>query len=503
MASAVTTTEKSRAGYGQLLRTPGALSFLLPGFAARQPFAMLTIGIVLLVQHTTGSFGSAGLVAAVTGVSMALFAPQMGKLADRFGQSAVLVPVVLAHSAAVGALTALALLGAPLWALALAAVPAGASVPQVGPMVRARWAARLEGDRAHLLPTAAAFESVTDEFTFVVGPVLATFLCTQVHPAAGLITEATLTLLGGLLFAAQRGTQPKPVGRTALAGEQHTSALSVPGVRVLIVAFLGIGAVFGGMQVSLAAFSEEIGNPGANGLLYGVFAAGNMIAGIACGAIAWKIGPRRRLILGYAGLTAAASVLWAVNSAVLLGALGLVVGLCIAPALITGYTMVERLVPAASRTEAFTWLTGAVAFGQAAAVTVAGRLTDAHGAHAGFLVPLAATALALVTVVALRARLAPKAPSRVVGGSGAEEAAEAPEASGPSGAAASAAPSGTSPSAAAPSAAVRKPQAGRVTRVDRDPVERGSSRSSSGAAGQGPQAAGERGIGHRVPVTVD
>ncbi|MGW7315568.1 MFS transporter [Streptomyces sp. NPDC054854] len=447
MTSAVTTDKSARPGYGQLLRTPGALSFVLPGFAARLPFGMLTISILLLVQHATGSYGDAGIVAAVTGVSMALFAPVMGKLTDRRGQSAVLVPAVLVHAAAVSALTVLALIGTPLWVLALAAVPAGASVPQVGPMVRSRWAAKLEG--SPLLPTAAAFESVTDEFTFVVGPVLATALCTGVHPAAGLATEAALTLLGGLFFAAQRSTEPK--ASPALAnGEKHASALSFPGLRVLIVAFIGIGAVFGGMQVSLAAFSNEIGNPGANGMLYGVFAAGNMIAGIAMGAIAWKIGPRRRLILGYVGLTAAASVLWAANSVVLLGALGLVVGLCIAPALITGYTMIEQLIPAASRTEAFTWLTGAVAFGQAGAVTLAGRLTDAHGSSYGFLVPLVATVVALATLLALRSNLAPTAPSRIVNSSS----------------------TGTTSAPAATAPATRN-------RVN------------------------ERGIGHRTPVTVD
>ncbi|MFF4103442.1 MFS transporter [Streptomyces sp. NPDC001903] len=444
MTSAVTTDKSARPGYGQLLRTPGAIGFVLPGFAARLPFGMLTISILLLVQHTTGSYGSAGIVAAVTGVSMALSAPVMGKLTDRRGQSAVLVPVVLMHSAAVSTLVALALLGAPVWALALAAVPAGASVPQVGPMVRARWAAKLEG--SPLLPTAAAFESVTDEFTFVVGPVLATALCTGVHPAAGLITEAVLTLAGGLVFAAQRATQPK-VHAAPAAGEKHASALSFPGLRVLIVAFLGIGAVFGGMQVSLAAFSNEIGNPGANGLLYGIFAAGNMTAGIACGAIAWKIGPRRRLLLGYAGLTVAASVLWTAHSMILLGALGLVVGLCIAPALITGYTMIESLIPANARTEAFTWLTGAVAFGQATAVTLAGRLTDAHGSSYGFLVPMAGTVLALATLLALRSSLAPKAPSRIINSSAGSTAEGAPE---------------------APAARVN-----------------------------------ERGVGHRVPVTVD
>ncbi|KJK51868.1 MFS transporter [Streptomyces sp. NRRL F-4428] len=468
MTSAVTSDKSARPGYGQLLRTPGALGFVLPGFAARLPFGMLTISILLLVQHTTGSYGSAGIVAAVTGISMALSAPLMGIFTDRYGQSAVLVPVVLAHAAAVTGLAALALADANVWVLALAAVPAGASVPQVGPMVRARWAARLEG--SPLLPTAAAFESVTDEFTFVVGPVLATALCTGVHPAAGLVTEATLTLLGGLLFAARRASQPTTHAPSA-TGERRAFALSHPGLRVLILAFLGIGAVFGGMQVSLAAFSNEIGNPGANGLLYGVFAAGNMIAGIAMGAVAWKIGPRRRLILGYAGLTAAASVLWAANSVILLGALGLVVGLFIAPALITGYTMVEQLVPANARTEAFTWLTGSIAFGQAIAVILAGRLTDAHGSSYGFLVPMAATALALATLLALRAKLAPKpakAASRIVNASASASASSA-TASAPG--AEAAGPAGVRP-AAAPSQAPRN-------RVN------------------------ERGMGHRVPVTVD
>ncbi|WEV29740.1 MFS transporter [Streptomyces sp. 71268] len=454
-------------GYRQLLRTPGAWSFVLPGFAARQPFAMLTIGIVLLIQHTSGSYGIAGAVSATAGVSMAVFAPQGGKLADRFGQAAVLVPGVLTHAASVTLLTVLALGGAPLWALFVAAVPAGASVPQVGPMVRARWAALLgdggagasSGGRASLQTTAAAFESVTDEFTFVIGPVLTTALCTGAHPAAGLLAEASLTLVGGLLFAAQRRTQPAPSrprtpARTARWGARRasagaggaeaggtgtvgaggagapgprreesgahrpaTSALGVPGVRVLAVVFLGIGSVFGGLQVSLTAFTEEIGQPGINGVLYGVFAAGNMVAGIVCGALSWRRSPQQRLLIAYPLLTLATSALWAVHAVPLLGALGLLVGLCIAPALITGYTLVDALVPATARTEAFTWLTGAVALGQAGAATAAGQLADGFGPSAGFVVPLAGTGLALTTLVLLRGRLATPSTGPVVSGS--------------------------------------------------------------------------------------
>ncbi|ANH91973.1 MULTISPECIES: MFS transporter [unclassified Streptomyces] len=418
MGSAVTTTDpaktspaSSRPGYGQLLRTRGAWTFLLPGFAARQPFAMLTISIVLLVQHTTGSYGAAGATAAVTGVSMAVFAPYSGRLADRYGQRAVLLPGVLVHAAAGLTLTALALAHAPLWALFVAAVPTGASVPQVGPMVRARWGVTLKG--SPLMTTAAAFESVTDELTFVFGPLLATALCTAVTPAAGLLTESALTLVGGLLFAAQKRTQPSVSGR-GHARVEHVPALRVPGVRVLAVTFLGIGSVFGGMQVSLAAFTESIGEPGLNGVLYGTFAAGNMLSGIVCGAIAWKVAPQRRLVIGYAALAVAASALWTAHSVLLLAALGLLVGMCIAPALITGYTLVEGLVPAGARTEAFTWLTGAVALGQAAAVTVAGQLEDHLWGGAGFLVPMAGTVLALLTLLTLRSRLATRSDSRTV-----------------------------------------------------------------------------------------
>ncbi|MEQ4195155.1 MFS transporter [Streptomyces albidoflavus] len=398
-----------RPGYGQLLRTPKAWTFLLPGFAARLPFAMLTISLVLLVQHTTGSYGVAGAVAAVAGVSMALLAPQAGKLADRFGQRAVLVPGVLLHSAAVALLTVLALTGAPLWTLFAAAVPTGASVPQIGPMVRSRWAARL-GDTP-LAGTAAAFESVTDELTFVLGPVIATALCTGVHPAAGLAAEGALSLLGGLLFAAQRSTQPevtpRPAAGTATAGAS-SSALSVAGVRVLAVAFLGIGTVFGGLQVSLTAFAEEAGHPGMNGLLYGVFAAGNTLAGIVYGVVAWSAPPQRRLLVGYAALAVTASTLWAMPSLAPLAVAGLLTGLCVAPALITGYTLIDSLVPPGARTESFTWLTGAVALGQAGAVTASGALADAFGARAGFAVPLGGTVLALVVLVALRSRLVPR-----------------------------------------------------------------------------------------------
>lgn len=557
MTSPARAARGRRVGYGALLRTPGAWRFLIPGFLARQPIAMLGVGTVLLVEHTTGSYGAAGTVTAVTGISMAVLAPQGGKLTDRFGQGAVLVPLVVLHALSVSALVVLALRGAPQWALLTAAVPAGASIPQISPMVRARWSACLTGDEerpgaggfgeaggdpaaddpaeagdtgragdgatgsgetgtagdgagevaggarasgdgtgrsgpgqagagSSLITTAAAFESVTDEFSFVVGPVLATALCTGVHPAAGLVAEVALMLVSGLLFAAQRGTQPpvrtprgrhpqKTAGphgsgrahgsgrdagqvqgtdrvrnadrreelceieapgralssgaavdgggaggtRVGLAGARsrtgggtpggQRSALGVRGVPVLIAVLFGVGTVFGGMQVSVAAVTEAAGAPEFNGVLYGVFAAGNMSAALAVGTVRWRRSADVRLLIAYPLLVLAALTLAVAAQLApwlpLLGGLGLLLGLWIAPAVIAGFTLVELLVPAAYRTEAFTWLTGAVALGQALGSMGAGELADAAGAGTGFFAPLAGTGLALTALVALRRRL--------------------------------------------------------------------------------------------------
>lgn len=411
-----TPSAPARVGYGTLLRTPGAWTFLLPAFAARLPYAMLSMGISLLILGTHGSYGTAGTVVAVAAVAQALVGPQTGRLADRYGQAAVLVPSVLVHAVSVGALIALALGHAPVWTLFLVATPAGATVPQVGAMVRARWVAKLADRPAHL-NTAFAFESVTDELTFAVGPVLTAVIASTVTPAAALIVEATLTLVGGLAFAAQRRTAPAQLVREP--GTRQASALASPGVRLLAGVFLGVGSVFGGMQISVTATAEAAGQGGLSGVVYGIFAGGSMLAGVLYGLIAWRRSAQQRMLGSYTLLVLGCSTLWAMPNLVTLAVAGLVCGLAIAPTLITGYTLVETLVADGAKTEAFTWLTGAIGLGLAVGSTVAGRLIDMGGPWTGFLVPLAGSGIGLVALVTLRRLLvAPGTEGRTVARSG-------------------------------------------------------------------------------------
>ncbi|MEV4898380.1 MFS transporter, partial [Nonomuraea sp. NPDC055795] len=64
--------------YLNVLATPGAWRFLVPALMARLPYAMLQMGVLLLVQWSTGSYGAAGIAAAAAAVSQALVGPQTG-----------------------------------------------------------------------------------------------------------------------------------------------------------------------------------------------------------------------------------------------------------------------------------------------------------------------------------------------------------------------------------------------------------------------------------------
>src|SRR5688500_17375138 len=94
----------STATYRTLLRRPGAAAFFLTAAVGRVGIAMISLGIVWLVHARTGSYATAGLVTGAFAVAEALVGPQAARLIDRFGQTRVLPPVLLAHAAAVAAL---------------------------------------------------------------------------------------------------------------------------------------------------------------------------------------------------------------------------------------------------------------------------------------------------------------------------------------------------------------------------------------------------------------
>src|SRR4051794_6062504 len=379
--------------YLHVLRTPHALPMVLAAFIGRLPLSMVGLGSVLLVQDHTGSYGLGGAVAAVGAITTAISGPVIGRLADTHAQRRVLLSVLAIFVVAGSLFLASVRQDWPLWTVFASAGLAGASLPPVASMIRVRWTHLLRGTPR--LPTALAMESVVDEFVFIVGPVLVTFLSTAGHTTSGVVTAFTLATVGSLLFAAQRHTEPPPAPHEHRRGP---SAMRVPGLRGLFVVGAAVGSILGPLESGLVAFADEVGARPLSGLLIAALAAGSMVAGIGWGTVHWRVRLRHRLVCVLATLTVLTIPLTLVGSYWLMLPLVVLTGVAVSPSLISAFTLAEVLVPRAAVTEAFTWIGTALALGVAVGASLAGKIVDSVGANASFLVATVSAGAAAVVV---------------------------------------------------------------------------------------------------------
>ncbi len=379
--------------YLQVLRTPHALPMVLAAFIGRLPLSMVGLGCVLLIADETGSYGLGGAVAAAGAVTTAAAGPLLGRWADTHGQRRVLLPVL-----AVFVVSGVSFLFAvkddwPLWTVFVSAGLAGACIPPVSSMIRVRWTHLLRG--SHRLPTALAMESVVDEFVFIVGPVLVTFLSTTGHATSGVVTAFTLAAVGSLLFAAQRRTEPPPAPHEHRNGP---SAMRVKGLRVLFVVGAAVGAILGCLEIALVAFADEEGAKSLSGVLIAGLAVGSMASGIGWGTVHWRLPLRQRLTGVLVLMTVLSIPLLLVRDVWLMVPFVVLAGIAVSPSLISSFTLAEVLVPRAAVTEAFTWIGTALGLGVAIGASVAGKIVDVSGANTAFLVATVAAAIAAVVV---------------------------------------------------------------------------------------------------------
>lgn len=389
--------------YRRVLARPGAFRFSSAGLVARLPISMVGLGIVLLVEERTGSYGLAGTVSAVFVLAEAACAVLHGRWVDHFGQSRVL-PIAISVFGAGLALMMLAV--EQDWPQVLTyvfAAVSGAALPQVGASVRTRWSHLL--DDAGEKQTAFALEAVLDEVVFVVGPVLVTLLATSWHPVAGLTFALVTGVLGTFAFAAQRSTEP-PAGRTAAAGPRAPMPWRL--VLPLALVCLTLGALFGAAEVTTVAFAEEQGKRWVAGWLLAAWSFGSLVAGLVTGAIVWRSGPDARLRWGSAAMALAMVPLMFISSVPLMAVVLLVGGLAIAPTMIGAMTMVEQGVPSSRLTEGMAILHTGIVAGVAPGASIAGFVVDHSGASAAYAVALVGGVLG--ALAAQTARQAPPIP---------------------------------------------------------------------------------------------
>jgi len=360
--------------YRVLLDVRGGPAFSAAAFVARLPISMIGIAIVLLVSADSGRYALAGAVAAVSALAEALGQPWLSRLVDRYGQSRAVPPMVAACVLSTALFAWLATNAGAAWTLFVTGAVAGATFPNTGALVRARWAHALSGTPG--LQTAFSVESTLDELIFVLGPPLVTWIALAVGPAQALLSTVGLLVVGCTLLLVQRRTEPPP------AGSGHTdgsSAFSVPGVRAVVAVMVMLGGVFGSFEVITIAFAHQRGHPGATGVLLALNAAGSMVAGIAYGLV-HPTTPQSRQLLVLSGLVPLTVVAFPfVHSIPLLAVLAFVAGFVISPTLICAFGLIEALAPVARLTEGLTLASTGIVLGVSIAAAISGRLVDAYG----------------------------------------------------------------------------------------------------------------------------
>lgn len=383
--------------YRSIFRSPGSAAFCAAGFVMRMPIAIYPLGIVLIISARDGRYGFAGVLSACYVFGNAVGNPVLSALVDRYGQRRLILPCGAVHAAAVVLLAVLLRTGAPNWLLVLPTVAFGFTYLSVGSLVRARWSYLLDGRPE--LATAMSLESVLDELIFVVGPLIATVLATQTDPVLVLYLGVALVAGGSLWLASLHATEPVPHPRDESG---HVSALRSRGMIVLTLATVGMGAVFASAEVSMVAYCGQHGQRSFSGVVLAAIAAGSASAGLVYGAFQWRSDVLSRFRIQAAVFAVLPVVLLAAVNVPVLAVCGFVLGIGIAPTLITAFGLVQQIVPARSLTEGLSWVSTGLNVGYGAGAALVGGIADKHGARNAFLVVIAASLTVGILGVLLR-----------------------------------------------------------------------------------------------------
>ena len=447
MSSQTATTKTSAISqYKRLFSLNGAKSFCVAGAIARLPMSMIALGIVLALNHLYNNWTVAGAMSASYVLAQAAVTPVYAKLFDRFGQRKVGVIALTAQVVSMISFAFAALFRVPLALLFVLAIVMGVTQFAFGALVRTRWAysLRAESDDS-LLNVAYALESGIDEIVFILGPILAAWLATSVHPVSQLFVPVLASGLGGAWFFSLRNTQPAVLKvvevPTAAAGDvdvliasqkeneileaetesqkkdfarsfidkfslkqlhnhhakkRGKNVLLYRGIIPLVLMFVVFNMSFSAFDVSVTAAMKAQGLEHFIGMQLALFACGSLVGAIIFGSHKFRGSNWSHLIV-FLTLLTVGYVLMNLNldRLMLMSVFEVLSGLCVSPIFATGNLIVKATVPEESLTEGLSWLPTASAVGCSLGSMAAGAAIDAWDSHVGMMVPWMSTLIAI------------------------------------------------------------------------------------------------------------
>lgn len=375
--------------YRQILAVPGSASFVMAGFVGRLPISMVSLGIVLLVVARTGSYALAGFMSAAYALAAAFLGPFGARFIDRHGQHRIVPVLAISQIVFLLAFVAASSLGLPVVLQFLLLVLSGGTSPNVGSLVRARWAYALRGDIS--VRTAFALEAIVDEIVFIAGPPLVTVVALQISEPAALALCAVLIAIGTIWLALLRSSQPHPTGKLPIGSAGRVLSA---GMAAVVATMALMGAIFGCFEVTTVAYAQEADAADLTGWLLALYATGSLLSGVVVGAVQFSRPTAVQLPVFATALAVVALPLPFVPNTGVLALTIFIAGMAVSPVLISCATLVEELVPTARLTEAMTLTISGIAVGLALGSTLSGFLVDTAGAKHGYWVMTLSSLLA-------------------------------------------------------------------------------------------------------------
>ncbi|MGH3860414.1 MFS transporter [Actinokineospora sp.] len=362
------------ADYRTALTTLGARGPVLSALVGRLPIAMMGLSLLLYVQRSTGSFAIAGLVSAGSLIGVAVGSVTQGRVMDRVGPSRPL----LVASAVFAVFTTVAILAveahAPTSLLVILGFAVGATEPMIGSASRANWTRLLPAGPAR--NAAFAYEAISMEVFFILGPALAGVLLAAPWAGTGVVAGAACMIVGGTSFALMPTVRHFRPNRADRGDHGMLGALASPGMRTVALAAMGFGATIGFIEVAVPAAATNAGNPPAGGFLLGLWSISSVIFGVLYGIRPWPRAMSLRLPVLLGGFAVLVAFLAIPTTLVWLGAALLVAGMLVTPQATAHSAALELVAPKGTVTEAFGWVITAVTLGLALGQSVSGYLVE-------------------------------------------------------------------------------------------------------------------------------
>lgn len=346
---------------------------------------MLSLAFLLHIEHVHHSYGAAGLVLGAASIGQAVAGPLTSRL-----MGVVSMRIVLSITLFVCALS-VAVIGLFVMPIPLTMVVAfvgGLATPPVQPAVRTIYPKMVNSTQ---LTPLFSLDASAQELIWIAGPVVITFVATQIDTTVGLLLCAVVMGGGGIWFIAS-----PEVGRVRIPRSKRRLGAVLAKPTVLLATIVGFLLV-GSCAAVEAGVVANFGNHGPEaGIVLAIWALGSLGGGLAFGHI--PIGPwalARRMLIVFVGIALAGlwmNVWW-------LSIILVIAGVGIAPALAVIFTIVASSVKFSETAEAYGWVGTGQLIGAAIGSAGAGFMIDAHGAVGafwvagafallGFLVPL-------------------------------------------------------------------------------------------------------------------